>query len=106
MSRADIEDQVWRSLSARKWLVGRRACARLTRRTIRAWDRDVPRLMRIEDQVRWEAQRDMQLGVIATWLLSALVAEIVKLVWEWFKDSQANKVLLYAYQRELPDDDC
>ncbi len=106
MSRATLEDDVWRRLSARKWLVGRRACQRLTRRTLRAWDRDVPRLMRIEDQVRWEAERDMQLGIIATWLLSALVAEIVKLVWEWCKDSQANKVLLYAYQRELPDDDC
>lgn len=106
MSRSTLEDEVWRQLSARKWLVGRRACQRLTRRTLRAWDRDVPRLMRIEDQVWREAKDDMQLGIIATWLLSALVSEIVRLVWEWFKASHANKVMLYAYQRELPDDEC
>jgi hypothetical protein len=106
VSRSDIEDRVWGALSARKWLVGRRACNRLTRRTIRAWDRDVPRLSRIEDQVRWEATQDMQLGIIATWLLSALVAEVVQLVWEWFTSNHAAKVMLYAYQRELSDDEC
>lgn len=106
MSRTALEDHVWRNLSARKWAVGRVMCNRLTRRAIRAWDRDVPRLMRISDQVEFEARQDIQMGVIASWLLAALINEIVRALWEWFNSTHANKCLMFGYQRELPNDDC
>ena len=106
MPRKDLESHVWQRLSARKHFVGRRICDRLTRRTIRAWDHDVPRLTRIEDQVFSEARQEMGLGIIAAWLLSALLSEIVRLVWEWFTSSEANRGLLYVYQGEMATDEC
>jgi hypothetical protein len=106
MSRTSLEEHVWSSLSVRKHALGRRVCDRLTRRAIRAWDRDVPRIARIEDQLRFEARQDMQLGVIASWLLAAVITEIVKALLAWFRSSHANLCLMYGYQRELHDDDC
>jgi len=106
MSRTALEDHVWSSLSVRKHVLGRRVCNRLTRRAIRAWPRDVVRPPVVEDQLRWEATREMQLGVIASWLLAAVITEIVKALLAWFTSSHANLCLMYGYQRELHDDDC
>lgn len=106
MSRWDVEQFVWQRLSGRKWLVGRRVCDRLTRRAIRQWDQDVPRLNRIAAQVEAEAREDIQMGVIAAWLLSALIQELVHQLWVWFNQSHATRCLMYGFQRELCHDDC
>ena len=104
--RSDLEAYVYDNLPAGRFLVGRRVCDRLTRRAIRAWDHDVPRLMRIEDQVCKEARDEMGLGIVAGWLLSMLVSEIVRLLWEWFRSGNANRALMYAYQQEITNDEC
>lgn len=106
MPRSTVEEYVWRRLSARKWGAGRRLCDRLTRRCIRAWQRDVPRPMAIERQVEAEARSDVQMGILASWLLSAVISEIVRALWQWWNESHANRCLMFAYQRELPDDLC
>ena len=106
MSRADVEEYVWKRLSPRRWMAGRVICDRLTRRAIRAWDRDVPRLNAIGRAVEEGARQDVQMGIIASWILAALVNEIVHVIWQWFNSSHANRCLIYAYQRELPDDEC
>ena len=105
MSRADVEDYVWRRLSARRWIAGRAICNRLTRRAIREWDRGVPRLNDIGSRVEADARADIQMGVIASWLLAALINEIVHTLWQWWNSSHANRCMIYAYQRELPNDE-
>lgn len=106
MSRSDVEEYVWRQLSPRRYVVGRAICNRLTRKAIRAWDRDVPRLNAISSRVEGEARNDIEMGLLATLVLAAIVGEIVHALWEWFRKSHANTCLMYAYQRELPDDEC
>jgi hypothetical protein len=46
------------------------------------------------------------MGVIASWILAALIQEIVHALWQWWNESHANRCLMFAYQRELPDDLC
>lgn len=104
MSRREVEEYVWKSLSARRWAVGRAAVDRITRRTIRRWDRE-PRLDAIGQAVTDDTRREVGLGIIASWLLAALVSEIVRAVWAWWSASHANHCLLFGYQREMPDDD-
>lgn len=105
MSRADVEEFVWRSLSARRVVVGRAMADRLTRRAIRAWQRDIPRLPVIGLSVEAEARAEIQMGFLASLLLSAIVREIVQALWHWFNTSTANRCLMFAYQRELPTDE-
>lgn len=103
MSRRDVEEFVWRSLSARRWALGRPAVDRITRRVIRRWDRE-PRLEVIGAAVEDDTRREAGLGVVASWLLAALVSEIVRAVWAWWTQSHANHCLLFGFQREMPDD--
>lgn len=105
MPRSDVESYVWRRLSARRWVVGKAICDRLTRRAIREWDRDVPRLTAIGERVEAGAKQDVQMGILASWLLAAIVNEIVHALWQWFNSSHANRCLMFAYQREMPDDE-
>lgn len=102
MSRAALEDHVWRQLSVRKHLVGRRLVDRLTRRAIRSWRRDGISASDVSD----EARADVQMGIIASWLLAAIVNEIVHALWAWWTQSHANQCLLFGFQRELHDGDC
>lgn len=104
MSRADLEAYVWQRLSARRWAVGRAAVDRVTRRVLRRWERE-PNLKVIASSVEEQTRQDAQLGVIASWVLAALISEIVRAVWEWWRKSYANHCLIFGYQRELPDDD-
>ena len=107
MSRRDLEDHVWRQLSVRKHLVGRRLVDRLTRRAIRSWNREaVADWSGVASDVSTEAKADVQMGIIAAWLLSAIVNEIVHALWTWWTQSHANQCLLFGFQRELHDGDC
>jgi hypothetical protein len=54
--------------------------------------------------VELDERHDTQMGVILSFVLSALIAEIVRLIAAWWRDSHANRCLLMAYQRELPDE--
>lgn len=105
MSRADVEEFVWRNLSARRIVVGRAIADRLTRRAIRAWHHDVPRLPLIGSQVEAEARAEIEMGFLASLLLSAIVSEIVQALWHWFNQSNGNRCLLYGFQREMATDE-
>ena len=75
MSRRDLEDHVWRQLSVRKHLVGRRLVDRLTRRAIRSWSRDaVADWSGVASDVSTEAKADVQMGIIAAYPIISVTA--------------------------------
>ena len=103
MSRTALERHVWESLGVRKFAAGRIRVSRITKRVIRRWNY-TPDAEAIAENVELDERQDAQMGVILSFVLSALIAEIVRLIFAWWRDSHANRCLLMGYQRELPDD--
>ena len=103
MSRAALEQHVWDNLSPRKFAAGRGRVSRITKRVIRRWNY-TPDVDAISENVELDERHDAQMGVILSFVLSALIAEIVRLIAAWWRDSHANRCLLMGYQRELPDE--
>lgn len=103
MSRAALEQHVWKSLGPRKFAAGRVRVSRITKRVIRRWNY-TPDAEAIAENVELDERNDTQMGVILSFVVSALIAEIVRLIAAWWRESHANRCLLMGYQRELPDD--
>jgi hypothetical protein len=103
MSRTALEQHVWEHLGPRKFAAGRVRVSRITKRVIRRWNY-TPDSEAIAANVELDERHDTQMGVILSFVLSALIAEIVRLIAAWWRDSHANRCLLMAYQRELPDE--
>ncbi len=103
MSRAALEQHVWESLSPLKFAAGRARVSRITRRVIRRWNY-TPDAQAIAENVEADERHEVQMGVILSFVLSALVNEIVRLIAAWWMQNHANRCLLMAYQRELPDE--
>jgi hypothetical protein len=103
MSRADLEQHVWENLGPRKFAAGRIRVSRITKRVIRRWNY-TPDADAIATNVELDERQDAQMGVILSFVLSALIAEIVRLIAAWWRGSHANRCLLMGYQRELPDE--
>ena len=103
MSRAALERHVWEHLGPRKFAAGRVRVSRITKRVIRRWNY-TPDAEAIAQNVELDERQDAQMGVILSFVLSALIAEIVRLIAAWWRDSHANRCLLMGYQRELPDE--
>jgi hypothetical protein len=103
MSRAALERHVWEHLGPQKFAAGRVRVSRITKRVIRRWNY-TPDADAIAANVELDERHDTQMGVILSFVLSALIAEIVRLIAAWWRDSHANRCLLMGYQRELPDE--
>ena len=103
MSRAALEGHVWNNLGPRKFAAGRVRVSRITKRVISRWNY-TPDAQAIAENVELDERHDAQMGVILSFVLSALIAEIVRLIAAWWRDSHANRCLLMGYQRELPDE--
>lgn len=103
MSRAALEQHVWNNLGPRKFAAGRVRVSRITKRVIRRWNY-TPDSDAIAENVELDERNDAQMGVILSFVLSALIAEIVRLIASWWRESHANRCLLMGYQRELPDE--
>ena len=103
MSRAALEQHVWNNLGPRKFAAGRVRVSRITKRVIRRWNY-TPDSDAIAENVELDERQDAQMGVILSFVLSALIAEIVRLIASWWRESHANRCLLMGYQRELPNE--
>lgn len=103
MSRTALEQHVWDKLSPRKFAAGRVRVSRITKRVIRRWNY-TPDAESIASNVDLDERHDTKMGILLSFVLSALVSEIVRLIVAWWRDSHANRCLLMAYQRELPDE--
>lgn len=103
MSRAALEQHVWENLGPRKFAAGRVRVSRITKRVIRRWNY-TPDSEAIAENVELDELHDAQMGVILSFVLSALIAEIVRLIAAWWRENHANRCLLMGYQRELPNE--
>lgn len=112
MSYSELQEHIWSQLSLRKRLAGRAACGRILRRAVRVLPtgmmsqsntKEQNRLMRQTqaDIVRHERHHNVQMGILLTIILSALVSEIIKLLLAWWRSRSENQVLLRSYQLEM-----
>ena len=110
MSVTDLEDHVWSNLPAMRLLAGRRLVARLTRRCAKRFPCGVLAVASPEGQatvleeihraVERTERANYQMGVILTLILSALLTEIVKALFQWWRQSASNRALLIGWQAE------
>jgi hypothetical protein len=110
MSVTDLEDYVWSNLPAMRLLAGRRLVARLTRRCAKRFpcgvlseaspEGQATVLEEIHRAVERTERANYQMGVILTLILSALLTEIVKALFQWWRQSASNRALLIGWQAE------
>lgn len=110
MSVTDLEEYVWSNMTAMRFLAGRRLVARLTRRCAKRLPCGVMAEANADgqQQVMSDICRDVerieranyQMGVILTLILSALLTEIVKAIFQWWRASASNRALLTGWQQE------
>ena len=107
----DLQAHVWSRLSLRKHLAGRATCDRLVRRVVRRWptvlmhDSSTGNQAIVMEGMTLSVTRGeratVQCGVILTLILSALITELVKAIWAWWRSSASHQVRMAQYQRDL-----
>jgi hypothetical protein len=102
MSLDDLEDHVWREMAdVKKHAVGRWRINRLTRRCVKRWpegdDAKVPTIELIEA----DEHREVQMGIILTLILGAIIQEIVRILAAWYRENHKNKVLMQGFKKGL-----
>lgn len=94
-----LEDYVWRNLSFRRRLAGRVVVNRIIKRAVKKWPVS-PSEKNIGAVAESIEQEEVGfVGIILVYVIGAIVAEVVHLIFEWWKDSDRNKALMEAYQR-------
>ena len=111
MSLEDLESHVWSRLSLRRHFAGRAVVDRLVRRIVRRWPAVLMDDSSVENQgivmqgmalsVERGERANVQMGVLLTLILTALITEIVKAIWAWWRSSASNRVQLAQYQQEF-----
>ena len=107
----DLQAHVWSRLSLRKHLAGRATCDRLVRRVVRRWptvlmhDSSTGNQAIVMEGMTLSVTRGeratVQCGVILTLILSALITELVKAIWAWWRSSASNQAQMAQYQRDM-----
>lgn len=110
MSVEDLEAYVWSDLPAMKFLAGRRLVARLTRRCAKRFPSGVmgeaspDGQALIMDEIQRAVERteraNYQMGIVLTLILSALLSEIIRAIFNWWLKSASNRALLVGWQQE------
>lgn len=111
MTPEGLDDYVWRSLPAMKFVAGRRVVARLTRAAAKRLPSEVlgqclslegrDRVLgQLVQTVQRHERANYQMGFVLSFLLSALVSEIVRALWQWWWESASNRTLLVGWQAE------
>jgi len=105
-----LDEFVWGQLSVRKHAAGQRTVQRITRRVVRKWP---ARLMQAHpeaeatmcDEIRRSIERserqNVQMGIILTLVLGALIQEIIRAIVEYWKASQDHQAMICEWQREI-----
>ena len=111
MSLEDLDAAVWASLSARKHLAGRPLVSRLVRRVVRKWpataisqarpDSYGVMLEQVGHSIERSERQNVQMGIILSLLLGALIQEIVKAVLAWWMKSASHRISLVGWQLEM-----
>ena len=101
MSLDQLEDHVWREMGGTKHAVGRWRINRLTRRAVKRWpETDEVTLPAIE-LIQADEHREVQMGIILTLILGAIIQEIVRILAAWYRENHKNKVLMMGFKKGL-----
>jgi hypothetical protein len=111
-----LESHIWRQLpSIPRALAGRRIVSRIVRRAVAGWP--VPVLEQCDagetqvvakhytKSVERAVRGEMQMGIILTLVLSALVSEIVKALVRWWLEKHENQMAMRLMVREMRHND-
>ena len=111
MSLEDLDAAVWASLSVRKHAAGRALVSRLTRRVVRKWpsvaisqarpDSYGVMLEQVGHSIERSERQNIQMGIILSLILGALIQEIVKAVLAWWLKSASNRISIVGWQSEM-----
>lgn len=93
-----LEAHVWKSLSFRQRLAGRAVVNRIVRRTASRWPLQ-PSDASVESLSKEVEKKEVGMGILLTFVVGALVREIVRIIFDWWKESHKNQALMEAYQR-------
>ena len=58
-------------------------------------------LAEIHNAVERTERANYQMGIVLTLILSALLSEIIKAIFAWWRESASNRVLLVGWQSEM-----
>jgi len=102
MTRHELNDFVWESLSMRKHAFGRRVIDRIVTRCVRRWPVAVMRqctqqestgvMRHFAKTLEHEERRECQMGIIMTFILAAVIQEIVHALVQWWYFSSENRL--------------
>ena len=111
MSIEDLEAHVWSRLSLRKHIAGRDTVGRLVRRVVRRWpsvlmhDSAPGNQAIVMEGMRLSIERNersnVQMGILLTIILSALISEVLKAILAWWRSSASKQQLLAQYQYDM-----
>ena len=101
MNLDQLEDHVWREMGGQKLAVGRWRTNRLTRRCVKRWPESDEVTLPAVELIEADEHREVQMGIILTLFLGAIIQEIVRILAEWYKENHKNKVLMMGFKRSL-----
>ena len=111
---SELDNYIWHSLPATKYIAGRRVVRRIARRAAERFPTEIMESISMQGRARMleqmasnverEERQQYGMGIILTLVLSALISEIVKALWAWWVSSKSNRDALLAWQQEPHDD--
>ena len=102
MSLDDLEDHVWREMTdVKKHAVGRWRINRLTRRCVKRWPEGDEVTLPTIELIEADEHREVQMGIILTLILGAIIQEIVRILAAWYRENHKNRVLMQGFKRSL-----
>jgi hypothetical protein len=82
-----IQDHVWKSLSFRQRLAGRAFVNRIVARAVKRWP-DNPEESSIAGVASDVEKEEVGMGVILMFVVGALVNQIVRIIFDWWKNNR------------------
>jgi hypothetical protein len=101
MSLDQLEDHVWREMGSTKHAVGRWRINRLTRRCVKRWPEGDEVTLPTIELIEADEHREVQMGIILTLILGAVIQEIVRILAAWYRENHKNKVLMMGFKKGL-----
>ena len=101
MSLDQLEDHVWREMGGQKHAVGRWRINRLTRRCVKRWPETEDVTLPTIELIEADEHREVQMGIILTLILGAVIQEIVRILAAWYRENHENKVLMMGFKKGL-----
>lgn len=107
MTKAELEQHIWDSLPARKHVLGRARIDRIVGRTLRDWPIGVLRQCDAGEAdvvakylargIERRERAEVGVGFIASFILAAIVSEIVKIILrKWLESSEGRLAVTEA----------